>query len=86
MDRRVFLALVLFALVIIVPSLIWPSKPPARRLDGQTDSLSRSVVGLDSARVDSSRAGALPQALARARLRALIRTGPTPSPLATRTI
>lgn len=27
MDRRVFLALVLFALVIIVPSLIWPSKP-----------------------------------------------------------
>jgi YidC/Oxa1 family membrane protein insertase len=26
-DRRVFLALVLFALVIIVPSLIWPPKP-----------------------------------------------------------
>jgi len=26
-DRRVFLALVLFALVIIIPSLIWPAKP-----------------------------------------------------------
>lgn len=38
MDRRVFLALVLFALVIIVPSLIWPSKPvtPAA---GHPDSL-----------------------------------------------
>lgn len=36
MDRRIFLALVLFALVIIIPALIWPSKPvphPAGQVD-----------------------------------------------------
>ena len=57
MDRRVFLALVLFALVIIVPSLIWPAKP-VRRPDGQTDSLSRPAAGLDSTPSDTQRTGA----------------------------
>lgn len=64
MDRRVFLALVLFALVIIVPSLIWPAKPPARRPDGQTDSLTQAPVGIDSTVRDSAKAGTRPPALA----------------------
>lgn len=58
MDRRVFLALVLFALVIIVPSLIWPSKPTPGRLDGQTDTLSQPAAHTDSSTMDSSRTGA----------------------------
>ena len=64
MDRRVFIALVCFALVIIVPSLIWPPKPTPKRVDGQTDSLSQAAAVVDSSRLDSSRAGAPPNQLA----------------------
>lgn len=46
MDRRVFLALVLFALVIIVPSLIWPSKPVPHPVPGAPDSLSPKAESL----------------------------------------
>ena len=45
MDRRVFIALVCFALVIIVPSLIWPPKPVPHPA-GQAD----SIVAADSLR------------------------------------
>ena len=53
MDRRVFLALVLFALVIIVPSLIWPSKP-VRPVAARTDSLV-AAESLKTSPADSTR-------------------------------
>ena len=38
MERRLVLAIALAMLVLIVPSVLWPPKPTARRPDGRTDS------------------------------------------------
>jgi YidC/Oxa1 family membrane protein insertase len=52
MERRVIFAIVLMMIVALLPTIIWPRKPPVRRADGPTD---RTPV--TSAR-DSARAAA----------------------------